>query len=105
MTNEVGYDNWCVDGMCHLKEPDFINLYWVCGCEWKYGVYVFTTSRNRAKSMAVGIFDESDIYTDMRCKTLKKDVGGRECVVDCELDDGYEKVVSLGFQFKSESEE
>jgi hypothetical protein len=76
-----------------------MNLYWVSGCEYQYGVFIFTTSRNRAKMLAVGQFNDSDTYLDMRCQTLKKDVSGRETVVDCDFDEDYKRVTELGFGF------
>lgn len=80
-----------------------MNLYqvYVGGYEWCY--FVFSTSRNRARSICVGHTGDEE-YTDLGCITLKKDVGGVEQIIDNPDDDGYDRVMALGFDYKNKEE-
>jgi hypothetical protein len=81
-----------------------INLYWVfSNADW--GFYVFTTSRNRAKTLCLHYFRSDDQYTDYRVHTFKKNVGGESDVVVASPDDkGYDRVLMLGYRYRDEGE-
>jgi hypothetical protein len=81
-----------------------MNLYqvYVGDHEWCY--FVFSTSRNRAKSICVG-HNADEEYTELGCLTLKKDVGGIEQIVDNPEDDGYDRVTASGFGYSNEEED
>lgn len=78
-----------------------VNLYSVVlGDQWGY--FVFAKSRNRARSLCVHHFAEEE-YLDLSAYLLKKDVGGKTDVcVDCEEDEGYKRVLELGFGYREE---
>lgn len=62
-----------------------MNLYKVMPITYDWCCYIFAETRNKAKSMLVGHFDDDNKYIDFRCETIKKNVDGNSqiCDVDC----------------------
>ena len=77
-----------------------MNLYLVYVGRFEWCCFVFTTSRNRAKMLVMQCFGTDDPYTDYRCITKQKDVGGTERVIDWQEDEEYYRVTELGFSYK-----
>lgn len=85
-----------------------MNLYKVMP-NYEYTYFVFAPTRNKAKAACVGFSHEDEKYTDMRCRTLVKDIPcfpcddlGAVCVVDDVDDSAYEIVKELGFHFEED---
>lgn len=85
-----------------------MNLYQVMP-NYEYTYFVFAKTRNKAKAACVRRnVDEGEEYTDMRCKTLVKDIPdfpvedwGDVVVVEGEGDSAYEVVKELGFEYEA----
>ena len=67
-----------------------------------YGTYVFAETANRAKSMMVCHYSDEQ-YVDLRVNLLKKDVGGKEEIIDTE--EGCDRLSDLDFRYMTESEQ
>lgn len=85
-----------------------MNLYQVMP-NYEYTYFVFAKTRNKAKAACVRRYvDEGEEYTDMRCKTLVKDVPSHLIerlnhiyVIGSPGDEGYEVVKELGFEYET----
>ena len=63
---------------------------WVC--------YVFAETRNTARAMLVGFFDNSHKYVHFNARLVQKDVGGpaEVCYEDCE------RLAALGVEYRAD---
>ena len=89
-----------------------MNLYQVMP-NYEYTYFVFAETRNKAKAACVRWYvDEGEEYTDMRCRTLAKDVPDHLLeqlnhiyVIDSPNSEGYKIVKELGFEYDGSCDE
>lgn len=74
-----------------------MNLYVVYPSDNEWSCYIISTTRNRAKNEVAKWFDLD--YADMRCRTIKKDVGNKEMIIDTPDADGYDIVLASGRKY------
>lgn len=79
-----------------------MNLYQVYPTTYDYCYFVFAKTANRAKSLCTHYNTVDEDYIDLRCRLLKKNVGGEETVVDHPLDKDYARVLAEGFKYIEE---
>lgn len=86
------------------NKSDTVNLYQVSPSSYDYCYFVFTRSRNKAKQLCTHYNDDSEDYTDLRCKLCEKNVNPEyeNKVVDNPDDKDYGYVCSLGFEYNKE---
>lgn len=93
----------CERAEAHAAEVKPVCLFWVHPADMDEGVFVFATSRNRARMLGMAELPLECDYIDMRAKCLARDVGGdADVVVVTEEDPGYARVTALGFGFESD---
>ena len=80
-----------------------LNLYRVSYCYSEWCVFVFDTSRGRAKARTAREFDGE--YIHMRCQSLMRGVNVPfPMIVSSPDDEGYEHVLKCGHQYASDEE-
>jgi hypothetical protein len=83
-----------------------VNLYYVHQENAEYGLFVFASTHNKAKSLCVNHFTDDEPYIDMRARIMVKNVGGTSnIVVDSDMDDAYKRVLAVGCGFINEEED
>lgn len=84
---------------------EIINLYLVCPVNANYGLFVFTTTPNKARVLCTNHFTDDEPYIDMRAYVKARNVGGENnVVVDSPEDTDYERVLAAGCRLLSEEE-
>jgi|GEM_PF-4545407 len=75
-----------------------MSLYCVYPRNGDWCCFVFAETRNRARALLVGYFDDEDGYIDFGARCVKKGVNGSEEI--CDVDCG--RLASLGVQYVNE---